>query len=809
MAIDKTILQGIFPLSLLAAAVIGAPVAQAALKLEEVVITANKVESNIMETAAAVTSFDSNTREQLGIENAQDIAARTPSLTIAPSRISIRGVGRPNIALGSDPGVGIYWDGVYNTENDVFGYSNFLDIDRVEVLRGPQGTLYGRNSIGGAVNFVSKQPTDEWEGKAVVMGGNYDTYELQGLASGPITDKLSVLVALSQIERQEGFQEDVDSNNTYDKAESSYGTFSLRHETTDRWTNSLKVLTRDGGTTPNQPYILEPHTTDFIPVVNDQDTGEQLNFPGFFPNNSFANWLQGYTRENPAVNDINDVSIDREPEQKNERDALIFISEYDFDQFGIKYTAGYSDFDFELDYDADGIRAVDSGLDWSQLTAFGLPVSTLTGITSTPSDLTRPFSQSAEFSSHELQVTTDLDGDFNFIGGLYYYNSEEEQALAFLEHNQDLIEIYKYFGGFINGPVSDEGYLFRGESELETTSYAAYGQMNWDVSDATVVTVGLRYSYDEKEGADNTTTQWLGDPDDPTVFRSVEDDWDQVTWRLGVDHFITDDHFVYAFVASGYRSGGFNLMSPSDTTDVGTVEPEELISYEVGYKGSLLDNRVNVSSTLYYYDYTDLQVLKNDVIEGVTLSVYENAADAEAWGLETEVTALLSDGLTLNGTWSYNETEYKEFDSIDTNACEIGPSRQGRTLDALCTDPQDLSGNSFPLSPENKFSLNLIYEFEALNLLWRTAGSYIYTDEQYTTPFNLEEFDVLDSWDRWDARVTVASLEETWTVTAFVKNIGDDREITLRDRPSTVTDARVSSLTDPRTYGLRLTYNFH
>jgi len=796
------------PTALLLALGLGGQSSIAATTLEVVVVTANRVESNLMETPAAVTSFDSDSREQLGIENLADLSARTPSLTVAPSRISIRGIGRANIALGSDPGVGIYWDGVYNTETDVFGYSNFLDIDRVEILRGPQGTLYGRNSIGGAVNFISKKPTREWEGKVVGMYGNYDTYELQGLVSGPLTEKLSVLAALSQIEQKEGFQEDIHSNKTYDKSESTYATLSLLHETTDRWSNSLKVLTRDGGTTPSNPYVLEAFDTDYIETVFDEDTGEQLNFPGLFPNQNFANMLQGYMGENPALSDINKVAIDREPKNSNERDAVIFISEYEADKVNIKYTAGYSKFDFELDYDADGIRSVDSGLDWSQLFFVGLPVSTLTGISRAPSDLTRPFFQTAEFQSHELQFTTDFDGDINFISGLYYYNSDEEQGLSFIENNQDLMDIYRYFGDFIDGPVSDDGFLFRGESELETTSYAVYGQANWAMSEETILTLGLRYSYDEKEGADNTFVQWVGDPDDPTVFRKDNNDWDQVTWRIGVDHFLGDDHFVYGFIASGYRSGGFNLMAPTSTTDVGTVDPEELISYEIGYKGSFLENRLNVGTTAYYYDYQDLQVLKNDVIEGVTLSVFENAAEAEAWGLEFEATALLGEGLTLNTTWSYNQTEYKDFDSIDTNACAIGPELVGRSQDALCTVPQDLSGNSFALAPENKFSLNMIYAWEAANLSWRVAGSYIYTGEQYMSPFNLDEYDEIDSWDRWDARASVGSVDESWEVTAFVKNISDDREIMLRDRPSTVTHAMVTSLSDPRTFGVRLVYNF-
>ncbi|MGI9283806.1 MAG: TonB-dependent receptor domain-containing protein, partial [Pseudomonadales bacterium] len=275
-----------------------------------------------------------------------------------------------------------------------------------------------------------------------------------------------------------------------------------------------------------------------------------------------------------------------------------------------------------------------------------------------------------------------------------------------------------------------------------------------------------------------------------------------------VDHIISDNHFLYAFVATGHRSGGFNLLAPTDNTAVGTVEPEDLLSYELGYKGSFLDNRVNFASAVYFYDYSDLQVLKSTAQSGVTVAVYENAAEASAWGIETEVIALLTEGLSVSGTYSYNDSEYEDFESLDSNACALGPQQEGRVLDPLCTDDLDLSGNVFPRSPDHKLSLNLTYEWELLALDWRATTSYQYTGEQYTTAFNNDLYDFIDSWDRWDARLSVASPETTWELTAFVKNIADDREETGRARPSTVSGLAASSLTDPRTYGLRFTYNF-
>ena len=188
--------------NLLAIAIASAltPVAPASfgnqLALEEIIVTANKRESSLMETDASISVFDTAAFDLLGIEGGRDLEARTPSLTITTFRVSIRGVGRPNLAVGSEPGIGIYWDGVYNTENDVFNLSRYMDIERIEVLRGPQGTLYGRNSVGGAINFISKRPTDEWSGRVTGELTNYDGELLQGYTSGPLTDKLGMLVGM-------------------------------------------------------------------------------------------------------------------------------------------------------------------------------------------------------------------------------------------------------------------------------------------------------------------------------------------------------------------------------------------------------------------------------------------------------------------------------------------------------------------------------------------------------------------------------------------------------------------------------------
>ena len=813
--------------SIHASAILAASVAMPAaaqMVLEEVIVTATRVESSLMDTAVAVTSFDSNALNDRGIENQYDLADFTPSLTVAPSRISIRGVGRPNLSLGSDPGVGLYWDGVYTTETDIFSYSNFLDIDRVEVLRGPQGTLYGRNSIGGAVNLISTKPdTEEWSGKVIGEVGDYDYWVVQGLATGPVTEKLSALVAASQIER-DGFQKNIVNGDKYDDRDQSYWTIGLDHQTTDRWHNSLKVGSADSDENQAVAYSFDSYRREPVQeVLNQSAPFQQLNFVGAYPGTNFANPNQGMIIENPALRDENDASVDTKPWEKNTRDFATFISSYDLDSYTLKYTLGYSDFDFKRMEDGDGSNAADSGLDYSLLPINGLgglTVDVFTGFALTPSIITVPYKQTNETWTNELQLISELEGRLNFMTGLYYYNSEETQKQTFIENNSELVANYTWLGTVLNVlgggaplPTNQDGILYKGDGELETTSYAAYGQVYWDWTDKTMLTVGLRYSYDEKDAKDNTYVNWVVTEDpvsdtDSTVYREDDDDWNKVTWRVGIDHILSDSHFLYGFLASGYRSGGYGLLAPTTTDELRTVDPEEIISLELGYKGSLLDERLNLATAMYYYDYSDLQVVKSDAVNGVSVDAYENAADATAWGIETEVTALLTEGLVFTGTYSYNETEYDDFDSADSNACVLGPYRVGDTADPLCNGTQDLSGNEFPLSPKHKASAYLIYMWELADLDWSTSVSYSYTSDQQTTAFNNGDYDELDSYDRWDARLSIASPELTWEATLWVQNISDDRNELNRGRPSPVSGLGASSLSAPRTYGLKLAYNF-
>jgi iron complex outermembrane receptor protein len=297
--------------------------------------------------------------------------------------------------------------------------------------------------------------------------------------------------------------------------------------------------------------------------------------------------------------------------------------------------------------------------------------------------------------------------------------------------------------------------------------------------------------------------QWVGDGD---ISRKAKDNWDSVDWRLGLDYTFMSGQMLYGSLATGYRSGGFNFMKPTASTDVDRVAPEDLLSLELGYKGALIDNRLQLAAAAYFYDYQDLQVIRQDVVNGVALRSFSNADEAHAYGIEVEATALLNQYLSAGAAWSWNQTSYDEFASTDANACALGPLAQGNSDDPLCTEKQNLEGNSFPLTPEHKFSLWASARWEWQWAQMSASVSYMYVGDQYMSPFNLDEYDKVKAWDRWDSQLSASY--GPWSMTAFVKNIADERNWIFRERPSSVTHnyGPGTQLSAPRTWGLRLSH---
>jgi iron complex outermembrane receptor protein len=560
-----------------------------------------------------------------------------------------------------------------------------------------------------------------------------------------------------------------------------------------------------------------------------------------YPGASTANHTYNWDQENPAVLDESKTSQDFANTLDEEYTNVILTNIFTVGDIDIKYIGGYGDF----------LRESAGDVDWSS---------------STSSSSVNNIISDSEQMTHELQFISDFDGKFNFIAGLYYF---EQDARLYFDFQNAVDPIYSTplnwdtefvtmalasptfgprfplftlpgavmsaaLGGFryadFQGDPQNRAFWF--DTDLDVSSYAGYGQIDYDFTDKLKLTVGGRYTFDEKKGSEvvyafvplyeafgaliplgditgdgipdygvieSETHKAIGNsiayPASTGDIANDKMDWDNVSGMVRLDYTLDSGGFVYGSISTGYRAGGFNLGALAPGVD--SFDEETITSYELGYKGSLADDSLLVELAAYYYDYSDLQVRQSfvDPETGTSGTEYTNAAEAEVKGLEAQFTWLVSENFRFSGSYAYNNAKYTDFVTLDRSTLE--------------QDLVNYSGNRLNRAPKNKFNLAASYYVPlAGNGSLLFSGIYTWVDEMYTNPANSEN-GRLDSWDRFDARMTWVAPSDKLAITAFVKNISGDRHATDASG-GTISDGflRTELLSDPRMYGLQLNYSF-
>jgi iron complex outermembrane receptor protein len=799
---------------------------ESGLTLEEVIVTATKRETSLMDTGISITAFSSEKLQEFGIDDLNDLSVNTPGLSITSGeRITIRGVGIDSLALGIDAAVGTYVDGYFTNGIGPYTVNNFFDVERIEVLRGPQGTLYGRNTAGGAVNVISKKPKHEFEGEVNLEVGDHGYAVAQGMLNIPLGDRFAWRMSASQLNR--GALQLNDAGPDVDKLDNTTFDTTIRADWTDTWQTDLRVLTykRDGR--PSSRYQLAPY-----------DTVTRV-----YPGATTINHTWGWNQENPAVLNESKTSQDFANTLDETYTNAILTNIFTVGDIDIKYIGGWGDFK----------RDSAGDVDWSS----NLNSSSVNNITSESEQMT-----------HELQFISNFDGKFNFIAGLYYF---QQDARLYYDFQNAVDPIYSTsvnwdtefvtlalanFSTFgprfplatLPGAVMSEFVLggfrypdFKGDpnnrvfwfdTDLDVTSYAGYGQIDYDFTEKLKLTVGGRYTFDEKKGSElvyamaplyeafgalipigdvtgdgvadygvieSETHKALGNsiafPLNQGDIASDKMDWDNVSGMVRLDYTMDNGGFVYGSISTGYRAGGFNLGTLAPGVD--SFDEETITSYEIGYKGSLADDSLLLELAAYYYDYEDLQVNQSylDPETGASGTEFTNAAGAEVKGFEAQFTWLISDSFRMAGSYAYNNAKYTDFITIDKSTLE--------------QPVVNYKGNMLNRAPKNKVGVNGSY-FAPLGDKGDVliSGIYTWVDEMYTSPNNSEN-GKLDSWGRFDARVTWTAPSQKLALTAFVKNIMDKRHSTDASG-GTISDGflRTELLSDPRMFGLQLNYRF-
>jgi iron complex outermembrane receptor protein len=700
--------------------------------LDEIIVTAQKREQNLQDVALAVTAVTSDMMDARGIDSALDLQFSVPGLTIGntafgTAQVTMRGVGVEDAFPGGSPGVPIHIDGVY-LHASTYILRDFLDIDRVEVLRGPQGTLYGRNAVGGNINIVSKRPTEEFEGELGIDVGNYNKRLLHAVVSGPLSDNLRGRFVISDEER-DGYIDNVSSIGSQDLENSDYTSIrgSLVYDVTDDVEIFLSAYNYDD--TGNNTVLR---------VVTDYPEGEY--FPGFVNYHE----LRG-AGENITVSDVSKVRINQQMDQFDKAKGATMQVSWTLDDALFTSISSFNEDKKQTQSDFDGSDVVT----WTEIDNIEY-----------------------ETKSQEFRLQS-LDSELSWIVGLYYY--EEDAELNFDLDFDNLTDP--------NGPKDDFDMV---PWTVDTKSWAAFGQVDYPLSENLDLILGLRYNSDEKEAKQIVFSPAFGLPE-PTVAVDGDDSWTETTGKIGLSYSASDDMLLYGTISSGYKSGGFT------TGQSLSYDAETVLAYELGMKAQWLDNRLQTNALVFYYDYTDKQERIRDAQGFVGLI---NAADASSYGAEAEVLFRVTEGLTIDFNASYLIAEYDDFESVDGIFPDLGL--------------QDLSGNSLPRSPEWMIYAGIEYAKFVDNVGNISARvDYSWTDDQYANFFNRSGLDDLASYHRTNARLTWVSVDELWKTDLYVQNIEDDDVISNKILGGGIFGSMTTAqFLPPRTYGLKITRSF-
>ncbi|MFT7287866.1 MAG: iron complex outermembrane receptor protein [Halieaceae bacterium] len=518
--------------------------------IEEVIVTAQKRSESVQQIPLAVTALSSGMLDERGITDISSMTASVPGMHFGQSgnnvRITIRGIGTEQTTVTGDPGVAFHIDGVYQARSSA-GNALFYDLARIEVLRGPQGTLYGRNATGGSINLISNAPDEELGGELEGQIGNYGQQRLRGVLNTPLIDNKLLLRVSGQYENRDGFYEnqtpgaddltDMDSLNLRGQ---------LLYMASDTFDALLSVnYGSDGGAGWGAKAI-----------------GAYPAPPPFFINPKLA-------KATPNPDDPWKIRTNGLADRDNSRQGATVILNWDLGAVALKSITAWQDNEVDTFRD----------LDFSDADI-----------------LNENSSQDSRQYSQEIQLSSTGAEALEWVIGLYWLN-EETDADYWLSDKGEGLSTFPFFPGIDVG-LAEPAY-FGNASTTETDSVGAFGQASYQISDAFKLTAGLRYSKDEKKS--DIFRKGFTAPAGSNFIK--EDDWSSVTWKLGADWFITEDSMLYASVSTGFKSGGFLQIEAADPYD-----EEEIIAWELGAKNRFFNNQLQANISAYFYEYTDMQL---------------------------------------------------------------------------------------------------------------------------------------------------------------------------------------------------------
>ena len=592
--------------------------AERARELGNITVTARRREETAQDVPIAISAFDEDELRNLQAQQIDGLQGAVPNLNIVQGRgqssttnVFIRGIGQPDALQTFDPGVGMYVDDVYYSRINGTLFTLF-DVERVEVLRGPQGTLYGKNSTGGAIKLVSRTPDQERRGSVEVAIGDYGRFDARVYTNQPFSDTFAVSVAAAGIN--------------------------------------------------NDGYVTEPDTGQ---EYNEDDNQAMRLRMGWTPSESFSAVVSfDYTHQDNALTLGNPEA--RLVQTDLGRGAVVLLpaptSDYDFET----RTSFAPGTDQKLMHN--GVSAI---LNWQMSEQWALKSISAYRTLNTNTYVDIDASQyelgdvlvalDQNQTSQEFQFLYDNGGSLNGVFGLYWLKEDVPS------HQEAYADSLLAFNGL---PIS---FTRTVDDDLETTSYAAFADLSWDFAESWTVSGGLRYTQDEKDYFRTTSTFSSLAALRGTFAFSESDSWDKVTPSLSLQKAFGDNMQGYLSANEGFKSGGFNGRANS-ASEVSTYDPETVWTYELGFKAASADRRLLGNFAVFYSDYEDFQARVSEVQNpGAPIPTFAfpvlNAAQLSISGVEFEGIALIGDASQVSAQVGWLDAEYDEFDDprVDVN----------------------------------------------------------------------------------------------------------------------------------------------
>jgi iron complex outermembrane receptor protein len=707
-----------------------------------VVVTAQKRSESVQKVPIAVTAFTAQVLKDKSITDVTGLSRLTPNVNLDTASpfgganevlsASIRGIGQDDFGINLDPGVGVYVDGVYYARTTGANV-NMMDVDRVEILKGPQGTLFGRNTIGGAISVVTHTPGDEYKADAEVTLGSYNRRDFQATADLPISSTVLSSITFSSLNR-DGYQKRIpytaqtgyvsDPVGTFPSAGSgTYSTQGGQGQDTLR----AKVLWKAAPnftvtTTADWTHVAESSTAESLLLAPGTGLGGLYNGcvagaipgPACGPRGPGIN-AAGVTTANPGIGGTN---------------RLFYGNQFIAPNIDQTYATG-ADFN---DMDVYGLSVV---MDWTL--APGTDLKSITGYRrmnwdvaldpdGSPIDINQNSQKQSQHQvSQELQLNGDvLDGRLKYTSGLYYFNE----------------------GGFEHDYVTlAAGELqINGTDAIETSSYAAYVHANYLVTDKLSLIVGARYSYDHKTIVVNqedtnaffykiagcypvtaacATAIGFPVPSNPLLFvpnTLQSQNFSVFTPTAGIQYQITQALMTYATYSQGYKDGGWTTRLTAAVPTLPSFGPEKSRTYEVGLKSEWFEHRLQLNLAGFYTDYDGIQL---NFQQGLSPTI-QNAGNARIMGAEAEGQWLIGNGFSVQATVGYMDAQYTYLE----------PGVNGANTCSQPLSPCITLSSQLPKTPKWKTSLSPQYILYVGQSKLRFAVDYTHTSSMYNDSFD-------------------------------------------------------------------------